>query len=76
MKSMLFMLGLFALIAIPLVAADIGQCGGGMMGGMMYGMYGGYGGSMMLFSWLTWLLVIALIIATIYWLIKNANRKR
>lgn len=45
-----------------------------MNGGMMYGLYGGYGTGMMFFSWITYLLVIALIIAGIYWLIKNANK--
>ena len=43
------------------------------MGG---GIYGGYGTGMMLFSWVTYLLVIALIVAGIYWLIKNANRRK
>ncbi len=45
-------------------------------GGMMYGLYGGYGTGMMLFSWITSILVIALIIAGIYWLIKSANKKK
>lgn len=44
--------------------------------GMMGGLYGGYGSGMMILSWLTWLLVVALIIAAIYWLVKSANRKR
>lgn len=43
------------------------------MGGMMYGQYG-YG--LAAFSWIIGLLVIALIIATIYWLIKSANKKK
>lgn len=47
-----------------------------MAGGMMYGIYGGYGTGMMLFSWVTYLLMIALVIAAIYWLITNANKKR
>lgn len=47
-----------------------------MGGGMMYGIYGGYGGGMMLFSWITYLLIITLVVAAIYWLIKNANRKK
>jgi len=45
------------------------------MGGMMYGFYGGYGTGMMIFSWLTGLLVIGLLAAGIYWLIKSANKK-
>lgn len=47
-----------------------------MGGGMMYGIYGGYGTGMMFLSWITWLLTIALIVAGIYWLIKNANRRK
>ena len=39
---------------------------------MMYG----YGYNMMFFGWITWILIIALIIATIYWLIKTANKKK
>ncbi len=52
--------------------------GYGMMGGMMQMMYGygGYGYGMMLIGWITYLLIIALIITAIYWLIKSANRKR
>lgn len=45
-------------------------------GWMMYGMYGGYGADMMLFSWITWFLVVILIIAAIYWLVKSANKKK
>jgi len=42
------------------------------MGGMMYGQYGlGLG----ILSWVTSLLVISLIVAAIYWLIKSANKK-
>ncbi|MEK6859756.1 MAG: hypothetical protein AABX54_02980 [Nanoarchaeota archaeon] len=47
-----------------------------MGGGMMYGIYGGYGSGMMLFSWVTYILVIALIVAAIYWLIKSAGKKK
>lgn len=46
------------------------------MGGMMGGFYGNYGGSMMLLSWITYILFIALIVAAIYWFIKSANKKR
>lgn len=46
------------------------------MGGMMGGFYGNYGSSMMVLSWLTYILFIALIVAAIYWLIKSASRKR
>lgn len=48
------------------------QYWGGMMG-MMYGNYGfGFG----VLSWIFSLLVIALILAAIYFLIKSANRKK
>ena len=46
-----------------------------MMYNMMYG-YEGYGYSMMFFGWITWILIITLIIAAIYWLIKTANKKK
>jgi len=43
--------------------------------GDMMGMYGAYGGTGMIFGWVFYLLVIVLIIAAIYWLIKSANSK-
>lgn len=43
---------------------------------MMYGLNGGYGSGVMIFTWITYILVIALIIAGIYWLIKSASKKR
>ncbi|MBS3089126.1 hypothetical protein J4402_05150 [Candidatus Pacearchaeota archaeon] len=43
--------------------------------GMMGMMGGGYGYSMMFFGWITWVLVVVLIIAGIYWLIKTADKK-
>jgi hypothetical protein len=49
---------------------DYGVC---PMGGMMYG---NYGSGFMILSWITYLLVITLVIAAIYWLIKSANKKR
>lgn len=48
----------------------------GMMSGMIYGMGGGFGSGMMLLSWITYLAILILIIAAIYWLIKSANKKR
>ncbi len=46
------------------------------MGNMMYQMmYGGYGLGLGILSWLTSLLVIGLLVAAIYWLIKSANKK-
>ena len=62
----------FVLAGLAFVSADVGAGTCGMMGGMMYG---SYGSGMMIFGWLTYLLVIALIIAAIYWLIKSANRR-
>ena len=42
----------------------------------MIGMMGGnYGYGMMFFGWITWVLVIVFLIAGIYWLINNANKK-
>ena len=42
----------------------------------MMGMMGGYyGGGMMFFGWITWALIIALIAAAIYWLLKTADKK-
>ena len=49
-------------------------------GGMMSMTYGngmmGYGTGAFVLGWITYLLVIALIIAAIYWLIKTANKKK
>ena len=70
--NLVVMLALMTLTGI--VSAETYNCPmGGGYGGMMYG---GYGSSVMIFGWLISLLVIALIIAAIYWLVKNANRKR
>lgn len=49
------------------------QLYGCTMGGMMYGQYGlGLG----ILGWITSLLVIGLLAAGIYWLIKSANKKK
>jgi uncharacterized membrane protein len=45
-------------------------------GGMMAGLTGGYGAGMMFFGWIIYLLIIVLIVAAIYWLVKSANKKR
>ncbi|MDO8528542.1 MAG: hypothetical protein Q7S06_01460 [Nanoarchaeota archaeon] len=67
-KSSLLILIMISLIGI--VSAQ--DWSGGMMG-MMYGQYGwGLG----ILSWITSLLVIGLLIAAIYWLIKSANKKK
>jgi len=56
------------ILSISIVSARMMDYGYGMMG------YG-YGSGMMFLGWITYILVIALIIAGIYWLIKSANRK-
>ena len=64
------------LIGIVMVSAaqnDYGVCPGY---GMMNGFYGSYGSGFMILSWITYILLIVLIIAAIYWLIKNANKKK
>lgn len=64
------------LIAIAMISAatsDYGTCPGY---GMMNGFYGNYGSGFMILSWIIYILLIALIIASIYWLIKSANRKK
>ncbi|MDP2628303.1 MAG: hypothetical protein Q8P15_00200 [Nanoarchaeota archaeon] len=59
---------------LSFVSADVADgYGCGMMGGWMMG---SYGSGWMFFSWLFWILLIVLIVAAIYWLIKSANRKR
>lgn len=75
MKKFSLLLGviILSLVSLNLVVADTGGYGSCPMGGMMYGTYGS---GFMVLGWLTYLLVIVLIIATIYWLIKSANRKR
>ena len=57
------------ILSSPICAAPYGSgfCGGGMM-------YGAYGPGYAILGWITYLLVIALIIASIYWLIKSANK--
>ena len=62
------------LLGVFMAAAQEYDCS--MGGGMMYGLYGGYGSGMMLLSGITWFLVIALVIAAIYWLVKSANKKK
>lgn len=53
-----------------MVLNNIANC---PMGGMMGG---GYGYAGIVLSWVTYLLVIALIVAAIYWLVKSANKKK
>lgn len=72
-KMKKILIGLISLLfGLSLVSAQTYNCPGF---GMMSGFNGSYGWGMMTFSWLFSLLVIALFIAAIYWLVKNANRK-
>jgi len=76
MKNLIF--GIFAVVLFTTVivsAQEQFNCPMGS-GGMMYGLYGGYGSGMMLFSWATYILFIILVVAAIYWLFKNANKKK
>ena len=72
LASMAFIFILASLTFIS--AADYSSC---PMGGSTYGMMsGGYGSGFMLFGWVTYILVIALIVSAIYWLVKSANKKK
>lgn len=75
MKNKFILLSfLAALISVGISSAQqYANCPMGGYGGMMYGYYGG---SAMVLGWIISLLVIALIIAAVYWLIKSANRKK
>jgi len=75
MKNLIFAIIAIALSSVTIISAqEQFNCPAGT-GGMMYGLYGGYGSGMMLFSWITYVLFIILIVAAIYWLFKNANKK-
>ena len=67
MKKLIILL--FAFFNLAIVSADYDDCG------MMPGFYVGNIG-MTILIWILSLLVIALIIATIYWLIKSATKKK
>ena len=62
--------------SLTMISAQTEQYNCPMGGGMMYGLYGGYGSGMMFLSWITYILFIVLIIAGIYWLFKNASRRK
>ena len=68
--------GLWIIVALA-VGLGLGFFGFAGFGG--YGtmgmMNGGYGSGMMFFGWITWLLVVILVVAGIYWLVKSANKK-
>lgn len=67
---------LLSILSSASVSAQTEQYNCPMGGGMMYGLYGGYGSGMMFLSWITYTLFILLIIAGIYWLFKNANKRK
>ncbi len=73
MKKIIIGSTILTLIMTTLVSAQEG-CYGGMWS-MMSGS-SGYGFGMMSLGWLTYLLVIGLIIAAIYWLIQSAKHKK
>ncbi len=74
MKTKIGIIMLTLMFAFSLVSAvDYSSC---PMGGTYGMMSGGYGLGSMLFGWVTYLLVIGLIIAGIYWLIKSANKHK
>lgn len=64
------------ILLLPLLMTAVSaQAYDGPMGGMMYGFYGSYGIVPALLMWIITLLVIALLVAGIYWLVKSANKK-
>ena len=67
-KNLLMVILVIFLFSISLVAAHMGESHSEMM-------YGAYGGTGMIFGWILYLLVIALIVAAIYWLIKSASSR-
>jgi uncharacterized membrane protein len=61
-----------AVAVLFLIFLGVGSANNYNMMGMVYGNYG-YG--MMFFGWITWIVIVILMIAAIYWLIKSANKK-
>jgi uncharacterized membrane protein len=61
---------------IPFISADPSDYATCQGYGMMNEFFGGYGLTLMLIYWIIIILVIALIIAAVYWLIKSANKKK
>lgn len=74
MKKQIKAILLFAVLVFSVTgvfAQTTGSCP------MMYGaVSGSYGGLMLALSWITWILVIVLLCAGIYWLIKSAQKKK
>ena len=59
-------------LAGPWMLGNFGNFGEWNMMGMMYG--GNYGYGMMFFGWIAWILFIGLILAAIYWFVKNSQK--
>ena len=78
MKKILTLTTLTTILLVNLASAvDTTSCYGyGGMFGMMSGIGGGYGYGIAILAWLTYILIIGLIIAAIYWLVKSATRKK
>ena len=72
MKKTYLLVSAFLLL-LPLVSAQQYNCPMGGYGGMMYGYYGS---GALIFGWIIGLLLIALLIAAIYWLIKSADKRK
>jgi uncharacterized membrane protein len=69
-------LGIITFLAIiPFINAATNNYGVCSSYGMMNGLYGGYGITYMIISWIIMILIIVLILAAIYWLIRSANKK-
>lgn len=64
-----------AVVAVFILAWIFGFSSYGMMSGYRtYGMMGGYGYGFSPFGWIFSVLIIVLVIAGIYWFIKNTKR--
>ena len=68
-------IGVLVVAAIVILLAIFGFGSSGMMNGYGYGMMSGFGPSFGVFGLITWILIIVLVCAAIYWLIKTANKK-
>jgi hypothetical protein len=70
--DLFIMIAIVSIALLPIVLAqssdNLGYCRG-----MMSGFYGGYGSAFMILSWITAILLICLIAAAIYWLIKSVK---
>jgi len=69
--ALVFLISLGSITDISALENNINSC----PMGAAYGFNGNYGISAMILSWTFSILIIILIIAGIYWLIKSANNK-